>query len=141
MTTTNNAASNVRFMMEHDRFSQWMGLDVTVHEPGSVTARMKVREEMLNGFKVCHGGIMFSLADSVLAFAANASEHKAVSIEASIAYPNPVYEGDVVTATSHEISRSDKLGIYSVSLVKENGTVVADFRGVVYYTQTVFPRR
>lgn len=126
-------------MMEHDPFSQWMGLEVTVHEPGKVSAKMKVRNDMLNGFNVCHGGVTFSLADSVLAFASNTDGKISVSIEASMAYPNPVYEGDVLIATSEEQSRSEKIGIYNVSVKKENGIPVGVFRGVVYITKKEFP--
>jgi len=140
MTPLELAEKNVRHMMERDPFSQWMGLDVTIHGPGSVSARMKVRKEMLNGFNVCHGGITFSLADSVLAFASNTHGKISVSIEASIAYPNSVQESDVLIATSHEVSRTEKVGIYRVSITKEDGTPVGDFRGVVYITQKEFPQ-
>lgn len=140
MTPLGLAEKNVRYMMEHDPFSRWMGLEVTVHEPGNVSARMKVRKEMLNGFNVCHGGITFSLADSVLAFASNTHGKISVSIEASIAYPNPVYENDVLVAVSREVSRTEKVGIYRVSITKEDGTPVGDFRGVVYITQKEFPQ-
>jgi acyl-CoA thioesterase len=140
MTSLEQAKKNVRSMMEQDSFSQWMGLEVTVHEPGKVSARMKVRKEMLNGFNVCHGGITFSLADSVLAFASNTHGKISVSIEASIAYPNPVYEHDILIATSTEVSRTEKIGIYQVSMTKEDGTPVGDFRGVVYRTRKEFPR-
>lgn len=129
-----NAETVVRQMLDRDRFSQWLGLDVSVHGPGSVSARMKVRGEMMNGFNVCHGGITFSLADSILAFASNAYGKRAVSIEAGIAYPNPVFEGDVLVAVSQEVSRSDRIGIYNVSIAKDDGTPVGDFRGIVYIT-------
>jgi acyl-CoA thioesterase len=99
---------------------------------------MKVKNEMLNGFNRCHGGITFSLADSLLAFASNTYGKIAVSIEASIAYPNPVYEGDLLIATSREVSRSEKIGIYTVSIAKDNGTPVGEFRGVVYITKKDF---
>lgn len=96
---------------------------------------MKVRNDMLNGFMMCHGGITFSLADSILAFASNSYGKVAVSIEASIAFPNPVYEGDVLIATSREVSRNEKVGMYSISVTKGNGMPVGEFRGIVYITK------
>jgi acyl-CoA thioesterase len=125
---------NVQQLLDHDPFSRWLGLEVTVIGPGMVSAGMKVRKEMLNGFNVCHGGITFSLADSVLAFASNTYGKIAVSIEASIAYPNPVREGDLLVAVSKEVSRTERIGIYTVTISKENGTPVGDFRGIVYIT-------
>jgi len=126
---------NVQQLLDHDPFSRWLGLEVTVHGPGTVTAAMNVRNEMLNGFNVCHGGITFSLADSVLAFASNTYGKVAVSIEASIAYPNPVYEGDRLVAVSNEVSRTERIGIYTVTISKDDGTPVGDFRGIVYITK------
>ncbi|MHB1049945.1 MAG: PaaI family thioesterase [Bacteroidota bacterium] len=126
---------NVQQLLDHDPFSRWLGLEVTVHGPGTVTAAMNVRKEMLNGFNVCHGGITFSLADSVLAFASNTYGKVAVSIEASIAYPNPVFEGDRLIAVSKEVSRTERIGIFTVTITKENGIPVGDFRGIVYITK------
>ena len=126
---------NVQQLLDHDPFSRWLGLKVTVHGPGTVTAAMNVRKEMLNGFNVCHGGIIFSLADSVLAFASNTYGKVAVSIEASIAYPNPVHEGDRLVAVSNEVSRTERIGIYTVTISKDDGTPVGDFRGIVYITK------
>lgn len=128
----------IRHMFENDTFSQWLGLDVHVDGPGAVTGTMKVRNDMLNGFNICHGGITFSLADSILAFASNMYGKVAVSIEASMAYPNPVIEGDLLIATSREVSRSEKIGVYTVSIAKDNGTPVGEFRGVVYITKKDF---
>jgi acyl-CoA thioesterase len=132
------AEKHIRQMFANDKFSRWLGMEVTVEGPGVVTGKMKVKNEMLNGFNRCHGGITFSLADSLLAFASNTYGKIAVSIEASIAYPNPVYEGDLLIATSREVSRSEKIGIYTVSIAKDNGTPVGEFRGVVYITKKDF---
>ncbi len=135
MDSQNVLERTIQQMLDHDPFSQWLGMEVTVHGPGEVTARMIVRKEMLNGFNVCHGGITFSLADSVLAFASNTYGKVAVSIEASIAYPNPVYEGDRLVAVSNEVSRTERIGIYTVTISKDDGTPVGDFRGIVYITK------
>ena len=131
----NDLERTIHQMLDHDQFSESVAMQVTVHGPGEVTARMIVRKEMLNGFNVCHGGITFSLADSVLAFASNTYGKVAVSIEASIAYPNPVYEGDRLVAVSNEVSRTERIGIYTVTISKDDGTPVGDFRGIVYITK------
>ncbi|NNC82028.1 MAG: hotdog fold thioesterase, partial [Flavobacteriales bacterium] len=92
----------VNHMMSHDRFSQWLGIEIKEVRLGSCILEMTVREEMCNGFGVCHGGIQFSLADSALAFSCNAHGMKTMSIEASISHFAPVHIGDVLTARSSE---------------------------------------
>ena len=87
-------------MMAKDAFSQWLGIDVVDIRPNGATVRMTVREEMVNGFGVCHGGIAFSLADSALAFASNTHGRITMSIENSITYPKRVLVGDVLIAVA-----------------------------------------
>ena len=85
-------------MFDHDPFSQWMGMKLVSVGPGTCTLSMAVREEMLNGFGVAHGGITFSLADSAFAFACNSHGRHAVSIHCTIEHVAPVRAGDVLTA-------------------------------------------
>jgi len=123
----------VTHMMARDAFSQWLGIQVVEIQPNAATVRMTVREEMVNGFGVCHGGITFSLADSALAFASNTHGNITLSIENSITYPKPIAVGDVLVATADEESATKRLAFYRVSV--ERGTeVVALFRGTVYRT-------
>jgi acyl-CoA thioesterase len=124
----------VQAMMERDAYSQWLGLEVTHVAPNAATVRMTVRPEMVNGFGVCHGGIAFSLADSALAFASNTHGRVTVSIENSIRYPAPIMPGDVLTATAVEDSATRKLAFFSVTVKKDDGTVVGLFKGTVYRT-------
>lgn len=135
MTTQLSAEEQVHSMLNHDPFSQWLGLKITSIEPGAVSATMKVRKDMLNGFDVCHGGVTFSFADSVLAFASNTYGRISVSIEASMTYPNPIYEGDELFAVAQELSRTKKIGCYDVKIRKKDNTLVGDFRGIVYITE------
>ena len=72
--------------MEKDAFSQWMGIEILESEPGYVKLSMKIRQEMCNGFGICHGGITFSLADSALAFASNSRGSVSVALENNINY-------------------------------------------------------
>jgi len=98
MTTDAQAKAVVEGMLARDRFSAWLGLELVSVAPGACTCRMTVRDEMVNGFGVSHGGIVFSLADSAFAFACNSTGFVTVSIENSIRYPAAIFPGDVLTA-------------------------------------------
>jgi acyl-CoA thioesterase len=124
----------VETMMARDAFSQWLGISVLDVAPRSVTVRMTVRDEMLNGFNVCHGGISFSLADSALAFASNTHGRVTVSIENSITYPVAITAGDVLTARAEEESASNRLAFFRVTVRRQDDVIVALFRGTVYRT-------
>ncbi len=100
--------------------------------------RMTVRDDMLNGFGVCHGGATFALADSALAFACNTHGRVTVAIDNSITYPKAIARGDVLTATAEEESSSNRLGFYRVTVTRGNGEAVALFRGTVYKTGKAF---
>jgi acyl-CoA thioesterase len=121
-------------MLERDAFSAWLGLEVVEIRPGACTVRLRVRDDMLNGFGVCHGGVTFSLADSALAFACNTHGRVTMSIENSISYPAAVAAGEMLTAVAEEESASNRLAFYRVEIRNAVGKVVALFRGTVYRT-------
>ena len=121
-------------MYDHDPFSIWLGIERLLVAPGRCELRMTVREEMLNGFSIAHGGITYSLADSCLAFAANSHGIQSVSVETSISHTRPVKAGDVLTATSEEMSLSRSIGIYHITVRDQEGRTVALFKGSVYRT-------
>jgi len=121
-------------MLAKDAFSAWLGLELVELRPSACTVRMTVRDEMVNGFGVCHGGIAFSLADSALAFASNTHGTVTVSVENSITYPAPVRAGDTLTATAIQEAAASRLAFYRVTVHNQNGTPVALFRGTVYRT-------
>lgn len=121
-------------MMANDSFSQWLGVEVLEVREGYAQIKMTVREEMLNGHQVAHGGISFSLADSAFAFASNSHGQKAVSIETSINHIKPVFEGDELIATAEKESISKSLGQYIVR-VKRGDELVGLFKGVVFRKQ------
>ena len=118
-------------MMANDSFSQWLGVDVLEVREGYARIKMTVREEMLNGHRVAHGGISFSLADSAFAFASNSHGQKAVSIETSINHIKPIFEGDELVATAEKESISKSLGQYIVRVTRNN-ELVGLFKGVVF---------
>ena len=124
----------VQAMVARDAFSQWLGIAVLEVAPHRSTCRLTVRDEMVNGFGVTHGGIAFSLADSAFAFACNTHGKVTVSIENSITYPAPVHVGDVLTAMAREDAASGRLGYYSAEVTNQRGEVVALFRGTAFKT-------
>ena len=124
----------VKAMVARDAFSQWLGIEVLDIAPYRSTCRLTVRDEMVNGFGVTHGGIAFSLADSAFAFACNTHGTMTVSVENSITYPAPIHVGDVLTAIAKEDAASGRLGYYSAEVTNQRGEVVALFRGTAFKT-------
>jgi acyl-CoA thioesterase len=122
-------------MMAKDAFSRWLGIEVLEVAPQRSTCRLTVREEMMNGFGVTHGGIAFSLADSAFAFACNSHGKVTVSIENSITYPAPIGVGDVLTATAKEDAASGRLSYYSSEVRNQRNEVVGLFRGTAFKTE------
>lgn len=125
----------VEGMLARDEWSRWLGLEVVDLAPGRCTCRMTVRDEMVNGFGVAHGAIVFGLADSAFAFACNSSGFVTVSIENALRYPAPVRPGDVLTATAEEAASSNRLGYYTARVTKADGTVAGLFTGTAYRTE------
>ncbi|MEO9485786.1 MAG: hotdog fold thioesterase [Ekhidna sp.] len=118
-------------MMAKDTFSRWLGVEVLEVKEGFAQIKMTVRNEMLNGHLVAHGGISFSLADSAFAFASNSHGQKAVSIETSINHIKPIFEGDELIATAEKENISRSLGQYIVRVTRNN-ELVGLFKGVVF---------
>jgi acyl-CoA thioesterase len=125
----------VEGMVASDAFSRWLGIEVLEVAPKRSTCRMTVREEMVNGFGVTHGGIAFSLADSAFAFACNTHGRVTVSIENSITYPAPIAVGDVLTAVAKEDAASGRLSYYSAEVRNQRNEVVGLFRGTAFRTE------
>lgn len=123
-------------MMAADLFSQWLGVERLGEDKGYCQLRMTVRAEMCNGFSIAHGGITYSLADSALAFASNSHGRHAVSIETSISHIKPLKAGDVIIATAEEKSLGNRIGIYDVKVEREDGDLVALFKGTVFRKET-----
>lgn len=134
-TPAERARAIVEGMLERDAFSQWLGVAVIDVRPAACTLWMRVREEMANGFGTAHGGIVFSLADSALAFASNTHGQVTVSIENGITYPAPIQVGDELTAIAEQESETARLAFFRVTVRNQDGTVVGLFRGTVYRTQ------
>ena len=124
----------VEKMMNSDAFSHWLGIEVLEVSEGFCKLQMIVRDEMMNGFNIAHGGISYSLADSCLAFAANSDGIKSLSIKTSISHTKKVVSGDVLTATSKGVNNSSKTAMYDISITNQNNLEIAQFKGTVYRT-------
>lgn len=123
-------------MLARDRFSQWLGLKVKI-STGSAEALLTVREDMLNGFGVLHGGITFALADSAFAFACNSRNDLMLSLDAHISFLKKVELGDTLKASVEELHCGKSTGVYQVNITNQNNVLVAAFRGTAYRTGKV----
>ena len=117
-------------MFAADRASrEFMGLELVSCEPGRAVMRMTVREEMLNGHEICHGGMIFTLADSTFAFACNSRNLVTVASGCSIEFLKPARAGDVLTCEGVEQLLQGRYGIYDMKVSNQQGEIVAMFRG------------
>jgi acyl-CoA thioesterase len=129
------AETIVAGMLGRDSYSRWLGAELVAIRPRACTLRMRVRADMLNGFGVSHGGIVFSLADSALAFAANTNGHVTVSVDNTISYPVSVQLNEELIAVAEEETAGDRLAFYRVTVARQDGTCVALMHATVYRTQ------
>jgi acyl-CoA thioesterase len=116
-------------MLENDASTESMGIEIVIPAPGEAIATMTVRPDMLNGFAVCHGGVVFALADSAFAFACNAYNDETLSVEADISWLRPAIEGDTLVASASEDRREGRHGYYAVQVMNQRGEIVANFKG------------
>jgi acyl-CoA thioesterase len=119
-------------MFRNDRASKWLGMRILKVNPGHAVLSMTVREEMLNGHDICHGGLITTLADSAFAFACNSYNELTVASGFAVDLLAPGRLGDVLTATCHEVSRAGRTGVYDCEVSNQNGQRIAVFRGRSY---------
>jgi len=119
-------------MWAGDRASRALGMEVLAVGPGTATLRMTVREDMLNGHDICHGGLVTTLADSAFAFACNAYDELTVASGFSVDLVAPGRLGDVLTARAVEISKAGRTGVYDIEVRNQRDERVAVFRGRSY---------
>ncbi len=118
-----------RPMMKHDHASAALGMEVTLDEPGHAVVTMRVREDMLNGFGITHGGMVFALADTAFAIACNEDDAVTVAAGADVSFLKATVEGQQLTASARRRFRQGRTGLYDVTVTDETGEVVAEFRG------------
>ncbi len=129
-----SAKKVVNHMMEHDLFSQWLGIELVEIKEGYSKIQMLVRAEMINGFGIVHGGIAFSLADSAFAFACNNRNQVSVALDTSINFIKAVQVGDTLIAEATEIHNGRSTGLYHISITNQRSEQVAFFKGTCFRT-------
>jgi acyl-CoA thioesterase len=116
-------------MYASDRASKSLGIDVEIPAVGSAIASMFVRKDMVNGFDLCHGGLIFTLADTAFAFACNAYDDLTVAGGGNIEFLRPALRGDELRAIATEVHRGKKGGVYKVEVRNQDDKLVALFQG------------
>jgi acyl-CoA thioesterase len=116
-------------MIQNDASSKSLGIEIKIPQAGAAVASMIVRDNMANGFNVCHGGIVFTLADTAFAFACNAYNRETLSANAKIKWLLPVRPGDRLVATASEVRREGRHGHYSIVVRNQDDVAVAEFSG------------
>tara|TARA_Y100000589_G_scaffold331347_1_gene384488 strand:+ start:1315 stop:1722 length:408 start_codon:yes stop_codon:yes gene_type:complete len=122
----------VEKMLEGDEMTSWLDAEVLESREGYCKVQMEVRREMANGFNIVHGGISFSLADSAIAFAANAYGRHAVSLKTTIRHLHPVFVGDTLIAEAEVVNLKHKIVNVDAIVTNQNGEKVADLQAIGY---------
>lgn len=117
-------------MMAEDQASQGLGMTILAIADGRAQLAMTVTDSMLNGHAICHGGFIFTLADSAFAFACNSDNHRTVAQHAAVTFVRPARRGDRLTATAQRRSSAGRTGIYDVTVTQQDGAVIAEFHGL-----------
>jgi acyl-CoA thioesterase len=123
------AEASASAMFAQDRASKALGMRILEIRPGYARLAMQIREDMVNGHLICHGGLIFTLADSAFAFACNSYDLVTVASSGSIEFLLPARLGDELTATAEERTRSKRTGVYDVAVHNQRGECIAMFRG------------
>ncbi|WP_349960710.1 hydroxyphenylacetyl-CoA thioesterase PaaI [Rhizobium sp. ZPR3] len=123
------AEACARAMWDEDNASRHLGMELLSVASGEATLSMAITEAMTNGHGTCHGGYIFTLADSAFAFACNSYNQRTVAQHCSVTYIAPAFKGDRLTATAREVSRRGRGGIYDIAITNQEGEQIAEFRG------------
>ena len=134
MENNKTAREVVDHMLYHDKFSEWMGIKVLDIREGYSMISMEIRDEMLNGFGIVHGGIPFSMADSAFAFACNNRNNLSVALDVTISFMKALHVGDVLTAEAKEIHNGRSTGVYLITLTNQKNEQVGLFKGTCFRT-------
>jgi acyl-CoA thioesterase len=124
----------VDHMMDHDAFSQWLGIEVLEITEGYSRINMTIRKEMVNGFGIVHGGVPFAFADSAFAFACNNRNNLSVALDVTISFMKAMHIGDTLTAEAKEIHNGRSTGVYLITIHNQKNEQVALFKGTCFRT-------
>ena len=130
MTPEEIARASAERMWELDAVSAAQGMELMSVDPGDARVTMRVLPTMLNAHKMCHGGHIFTLADTAFAYACNSYGVSTVAQHCSITYLRPARPGDILTAHAREVHVAGRTGVYDVSVATQNGEAIAEFRGL-----------
>ncbi len=123
------AEASAKALWQNDEATRALGMTLSEVKPGGCRVSMQIQKSMCNGHGTCHGGYIFTLADSAFAFACNSYNQKAVAQHCSITYISPAKAGEELTAIASEVSRQGRSGIYDIKVVNQENLTVAEFRG------------
>ena len=128
----------VKQMLKNDAFSNWLGIEIIEVFEGGCKLTCIVRDDMLNGYKIAHGGILFSLADSAIAFASATYGRVAVTIDHSISFIKKATAGDQLKVTANTLSMGHKTGVIQVEISNQDEELIGFVKGTVYRTSKKF---
>ncbi len=135
----NDVFRRVKDLAARDSFVALLGVECVDAGPGTAVVRMTVGEQHMNFNGTCHGGVLFSLADSAFGFASNSRGRLAAAVDAHIGFTAPARVGDELIATARELNRSNRIGTYRVDVRRTDDAMVAAFTGTVYVTRREHP--
>jgi len=119
-------------MYARDRAAKLLGIEIVEIGPGFAKATMTVTDDMLNGHDICHGGIVFTFADTAFAYACNSRNDRAVALQCSISFAAPARAGERLSAVAQERASGGRTGTYDVNVSGPEGNTIALFRGTNY---------
>ncbi len=129
LSPKSRAEKSAQSMLSEDRASAWFGMTLHEVDEGRATLSLEVAEHHANGHGMCHGGIIFALADSAFAFACNSRNQATVAQHNTITFIAPAKHGDTLIAEAREVSLTGRSGIYDVAVRTDTGKAIAAFRG------------
>ncbi|MGV0924368.1 hydroxyphenylacetyl-CoA thioesterase PaaI [Empedobacter tilapiae] len=121
-------------MLDHDKFSEWLGLEVIEVREGYAKLQVAIRPEMMNGVGSVHGGVTFAMADSAFAFSCNMYNNISVALDVHISFTKAGKVGDVFTIEAKEVHSSKRTGIYDIKVTNQNNELIALFKGTCFRT-------
>jgi acyl-CoA thioesterase len=130
----NDTAKILQTMLGKDNFSKWLGIAVDEYKEGYCRLHFTITEDMLNGFDIVHGGVVFAAADSAFAFACNSHGRISVALDVHISFIRAAKKGEVLTVEAKEIHTGNRTSFYDITLTNELNEVVAVFKGTAYRT-------
>ena len=121
-------------MLQNDNFSKWLGVVVDEYREGHCRLHYTIREDMLNGFGIVHGGVVFSAADCAFAYACNSHGQISVALDVHISFIRSVKVGAVLTVEASELHTGNKTSFYNINTTDEDGKLISVFKGTAYRT-------